>query len=244
LRIALAAGILLLSACKRQAGEDAANELARIDKAVNAAERGEPANAAEAPPDPQAMEASRALPAIEGYVPRRLVPLPDGHVALIGTIEKGDAAHVETGWLAVHYLERNGAGYRLTGAWPQAAAGNGFGGAPSAWRVTDRLSDNPTVESEAGYGNQGSFCTWITLIELAPGGPVTSKVVLSGYDDSGFQDGRAPVTTLTGILSDIVKNRRFDMSFTGSRRFTDHYVRRDGKWVLEGNESGLKECLG
>lgn len=243
LRIALVAGFVLLSACKRPAGEDAASELARIDNAMNAA-LAEPENVAEAPPDPQAMAASRVLPAIEGYVPRQLAPLPDGRVALIGTVEKEHAAHVETGWLAIHYLRRAGDGYTLAGSWPREAAGNGFGGAPSSWRTTDRLADNPTVESEAGYGNQGSFCTWITLTELAPGGPVTSKIVLSGYDDSGFHGDSAPATTLTGIITNIVKNRSFDVAFSGTRRFTDHYIRQNGKWVLQGRESGLKECLG
>jgi len=241
LQIALVAGLVLLSACKGQPGDDAANELARIDRAANAAARGEGAEEAETPPDPQAMAASRVLPAIEGYVPRQLVPLPDGRVALIGTIEKENAAHVETGWLSVHYLEPAGGSYTLAGSWPQEAGGNGFGGAPSSWRTRDRLADNPTVESEAGYGNQGSFCTWITLTELAPGGPVTSEAVLSGYDDSGFQGDRAPATRLTGIITNIVKNRSFDVAFSGTRRFTDHYVRQNGKWVLQG-QSGLEEC--
>jgi len=240
----LAVVTLMAGACKRTAERDAANELAAIGKAMNATDRAPAANAAEAPPAPDVAEAARALPAIDGYVPRQMVALGDGRVALIGTIEKKDAAHVETGWLSVHYLDRSGSGYKVAGAWPQQAAGNGFGSAPSSWRVSDRLSDNPTVVTEAGYGNQGSFCTWFALTELAPGAPVTSKVVLSGYDDSGFQEDPAKATMLTGIMTNIVKGQSFDVIFNGKRHFTDHYVRQGGKWVLQGPESGLRECLG
>jgi len=241
--VALLAGLMLLPGCKQPVKQNAANELAAIGNAVNALDA--PANAAAAtPPDPQVQAAARVLPAIAGYVPAQLAPLPDGRLALIGTIEKEGAAHVETGWLAVHYLDHAGGAYKLVGSWPQTAAGNGFGAGPSTWRVTGRLADNPTVESEAGYGNQGSFCTWINLTELTPDGPTTSEAVLSGYDDSGAQEGRGQATTLTGIITNIVKNQSFDMTFNGTRRFTDHYVRRGGKWVVQGGHSGLEQCRG
>jgi hypothetical protein len=171
---------------------------------------------------------------VRAYTPETLVPLGGDRFALISVGEKEGAAHVETGALGIHYLAAQGKGFRVIGSWPDAVEGNGFGGAPSSWKITRDFTGAPAIYSEAGYGNQGTFCTWAEVTELAPAGPTSSGMIRLGYSDEGAMEDAGKATNIEGIVTNFVANRSFDVRYSGTTDAVRHYVRQDGKWVAKG----------
>ncbi|MBM7405396.1 MULTISPECIES: hypothetical protein [Sphingomonas] len=231
-------------------------------------ERSEPAPSAVAPkPAPPAAVASptgvRALPAAEqlaraartvfgptgkassagegGQVvttPARLVWRGDTAV-LISTAEMVDGCHGCTGGLDIAYLKPAGDGFTLVQRWPDAVSGSSWGAPPGEWSVSDKFGANPVIYASGGGTWQGYTCSVFTLTELGAGGPVGLVSVPEGYDDSGA--GTTPATTLEGKIANIVPGRGFDVHYTGTQSFTDHYVRQGDKYAVRG-ETRMPTC--
>ena len=174
------------------------------------------------------------------YSPGRLVWIGDRAV-LLSPGENLDKCHACTGALAIHYLEPAGEGFRVTGSWPALIEGWGWGRAPSDWTVSSAFAEYPVIMHEGAYTGQGVTCGGVTLTELRPGAPVQSdliKTILSNQSGFGADNG----AEIDGEIVNIDKGVSFDVSYSGSRDFTETWVRRGDTWQLRDDETRMPIC--
>ncbi|WNO53063.1 hypothetical protein [Stakelama saccharophila] len=153
---------------------------------------------------------------------------------LISETGMEDGCHGCSGSLGVHYLKPDGEdGLTVTGSWPDAIDGSSWGRPPAQWRVSRKFADVPVVYATGGGTFQGYTCSVATLTRLGPDGPRAMVSIPLGYDDSGavISDTR---TKLDGKIVNIVPGKRFDVHYTGTETFTDHYVRQGDRYVAQG----------
>lgn len=154
-----------------------------------------------------------------------------------GVSESG--CHACTGALAVHYLEAEGDGFRVAGRWEDALAVGAFG-KPPEWSLSTLLSAQPMLRTRMRDGNQGYFCTSETFYELGPQGPRKIADIPVGYDDVGALG--ATGKTIEGKIINAVRGQSFDVVYSGSRRFSEHYVRGPGGFAVAGGRSTMETC--
>lgn len=164
----------------------------------------------------------------------RLIDAPFGPV-LVSAGEVVDASHAEGGRVAIHYLAAAGAGFTVARTFPDAVVA-GSHGAFSSWSISEGFTALPVVAVEGGGTFQGYTCTILVLTQLRPEGPAEIATVPIHSDDEGAAVDRAP-RTLTGRIANIRRGQSFDVVFTGSERFTEHYAWRDARFVRAGGES-------
>jgi hypothetical protein len=138
--------------------------------------------------------------------------------------------------LAIHYLRPSGETFEVTGAWPGAVSGWGWGAPPTDWAINNSFASNPVIFAQGGFMGQGIVCSSATLTELRPEGPVESEIIRTGYSDGGaMTDERVAAgereQELTGVIANIQRDQSFEVRFTGTARFTERYVRRDNRFV-------------
>jgi hypothetical protein len=63
------------------------------------------------------------------------------------------------------------------------------------------------------------------------------------YDDTGAQGGWRTPRAIDGKILNIVKNQSFDVVYSGSRAFSEHYVRGAGGYAVAGGESTHGDVL-
>jgi len=174
------------------------------------------------------------------FAPGRLVWLPFGPV-LISEGKVQDPAHASAGRIAVHYLKPAGDRFEVVRAFPAAVA-TGSNGQVARWSLNPRFSNWPVVAAQGGGTWQGYTCSRLTLTELRPDGPTRIAEVPLVYDDTGAKpdgEGRA----IEGKILNIVKNQSFDVVYSGSRAFSEHYVRGPGGYaVAGGGKSTMATC--
>lgn len=174
------------------------------------------------------------------YRPGRLLQTPFGPV-LVSEGKVPEAAQVNGGRIAVHYLRPEGDHYAVVRAFP-AAVTAGSMGEVGKWSVSPRFSDWPVIVSQGSGMGQGYACTVLTLTELRPAGPVELASIPLSYDDTGAK-GEEEGVTVDGKLLNIVKNEGFDVVYSGSQNFSEHYVRTDtGFGVAGGGKSRMQTC--
>lgn len=158
---------------------------------------------------------------------------------LITVTEAEDACHACSGSLGIYYLAAAGDDFRVTGKFPEAVAGNGFGGAPSKWEVSDKFGPVPVIYSEAGWTGQGYTCTAFTLTELADK-PVKLATVPIFYDDrdTGGDDAKGMIE---GKLAAIDPGKSFTVHYTGAQTF-DETWRGDGQQYRLAGASRMLTC--
>lgn len=176
------------------------------------------------------------------YEPGMLIDTPFGPV-LVSQGGVPDAAHVESGHVGIFYLAPQGRGYRVVKSLPDAIQSGSFG-QMSALSVSTKFATLPMVFAQGGGTWQGYTCSWTSLTELQPGGPVEVANFLDSYSNGGGgASGEDKPQETTGTIVNIVKDTSFDVRFTGSRSFTAHYIRQSGKFVLQGGEANaLQGC--
>jgi hypothetical protein len=174
------------------------------------------------------------------YTPGRLVQAPFGPV-LVSEGEIVDAPHVAAGRIAVHYLRPVGERFEVAAAFPAAVVA-GSNGRVARWSVSPRFSDWPVIVAEGGGTWQGYSCTMLTLTELRPGGPAKLVDVPLSYDDSGAREDGANATSIDGRILNVVKNQSFDIVYSGSRVFSEHYVRAGNVYAVAGGKSKMETC--
>ena len=105
-----------------------------------------------------------------------------------------------------------------------------------------RFSNWPVIVAQGGGTGQGYTCSSLILTELGPSGPARLASVPLLYDDTGAKEdgtGRA----IEGKILNINKNQSFDVVYSGSRAFSEHYVRSaDGYAVAGGGKSQMETC--
>jgi hypothetical protein len=175
----------------------------------------------------------------------RLVDAPFGPVLVsVGYVEMG--AHSSPGVVAVYYLRSNGAGFAVRRAFPTAVE-NGSHGGLSDWSVSRRFTNLPAIYIEGGGTWQGYTCGVATLTELRPDGPVEIASIPINYDNAGVgreerASSRERLRRLEGEIVNIHRGASFDVRFTGTARFTEHYVYRGGRFVRAAGGDSRASC--
>jgi hypothetical protein len=170
----------------------------------------------------------------------RLVDTPFGPVLVSeGYIEM--ASHATPGVIAVHYLRRRGAGFAVRRAFPTAVEAGSHGGM-AHWNISHLFTGLPAIYTEGGGTWQGYTCVVAQLTELQPAGPVEIASIPIYYDNAGLgREERANRTEgprrFAGQIVNVRRGTSFDVRFTGTASFTDHYVYRDGRFVRTTRES-------
>ena len=224
-------------------GHDRSSEpAANASEAVNVVA---PAETAAPPPRSDADRLANAFEAATGHrksftgregddvvttAPIRIVQLPFGP-ALLTSQEIKDGCHACTGAIGVYYLREENEKTTVTGRWPKAVEGWGWGAAPSDWTLTDKFTQYPAIYASGGYMGQGVVTEGATLTELRPDGPVTSDLIGTGYNDEGAGREDRPICAVKGRIANVRRDRSFDVIVTGSVKAVDRYVKRNGKFV-------------
>ena len=165
--------------------------------------------------------------------PLRIIDLPFGP-ALLTLREIRDGCHACTGAIGIFYLKEEGEKTRLAGSWPEAVEGWGWGAPPAEWKLTNEFTENPAIYAAGGYTGQGITMSSATITELAPTGPVTSELIGTGFTNEGaIVDESETVCAVTGVITNIQKDRAFDVAVSGSVTALDHYIKKDGRFVPE-----------
>ena len=153
---------------------------------------------------------------------------------------------VALGTLGIFYLrELAGPKLEVVRRWPDAVVGSIMANPPQ-WKIRQDITDRLMIESTAGGVWQGYACDSTTLTELTPDGPKSLVTFDSHYDSSGaVEDG---AQTFDGAIANVVRNRSFDVRFTGTRTVTQHFVRKGAGYVRvpaageESHESVIPTC--
>ncbi|HYJ81567.1 MAG TPA: SHOCT domain-containing protein [Allosphingosinicella sp.] len=173
------------------------------------------------------------------FAPGRLIWLPSGPV-LISEGKVQDPGHASAGRIAIHYLKPAGDRFEVVRAFPGAVA-TGSNGQVARWSLNPRFSNWPVVAAQGGGTWQGHSCSSLSLTELRPEGPVRVADVPLLYDDRGAKpDGTG--RTIEGKILNIVKNQSFDVVYSGSRAFSEHYVRGPSGYAVAGGKSTMETC--
>jgi putative oligomerization/nucleic acid binding protein len=167
------------------------------------------------------------------YTPGGLRWIGDRAV-LVSPGRSSETCHACAGALAVHYLEAQGDGFRVAGEWLNGGGGADWGAAPE-WRFSTELSDQPMLRTDTGGGGQGVFCSRVNFHEFGAGGPREVATVPTGMSNTGVSESGG--TEIEGRIANVRKNQSFDVVFTGTERFTEHYVMRAGHYALASGES-------
>ena len=170
------------------------------------------------------------------YEPVALVDV-EGAKVLVAKGSVIDAAHVTSGKVATVYFGKDG---RERSRNLKALEG-GSSGVIADVKINTRFGPLPMIVAEGGGTWQGYSCDMITLVELTPAGPRELVDVPTYYDDSGIDESAGTGVTLTGKIANIRPGKSFDVVYSGSRRFTETWVRRGDKYELVG-ETKMLSC--
>ncbi|WP_414901169.1 hypothetical protein ACMT1E_14620 [Sphingomonas flavalba] len=189
-------------------------------------------------------ERSRAVRiADQSYVltPARLVWSGDRPILVSGG--QGDDCHACAGTLVVHYLKVADDSFTVERAFPAAAAGTSFGGAPD-WQLRDDIASVPVVEARRGGTFQGFTCSRAQLVALTDGGPVTIADDLPiGYSDAGaVTDGKAE--EVEGTIVAGARDHDFAIRYSGGVTGTTRYEKAaDGAaYTISGKPAAIPAC--
>lgn len=164
------------------------------------------------------------------FEPERLLWLGDQAVLISAGSNESDC-HACAGTLGVHYLRAAGDRFELTGSWPAAVEGWGYGAPPQQWSISHRFTRHPAILAEGHFMGQGIVCRSATLTVLGPDGPARSDRIWTGYSNEGATDEAERIEDLNGAIVDVRRDRSFQVRFTGTDRFTERYVRRGNRFV-------------
>ena len=174
------------------------------------------------------------------FAPGRLIWPAFGPVLLSeGKVQ--DPAHASAGRIAIHYLRPAADRFETVRAFP-AGVVTGSSGQVARWNVSLRFSNWPVIVSEGGGTWQGYTCSSLKLTELRPSGPVELATVPLSYDDSGAKEDEAAPRSIEGKILNVVKGQSFDVVYSGSRAFSEHYVRSGDGYAVAGGKSSMETC--
>ncbi|HVQ09900.1 MAG TPA: SHOCT domain-containing protein [Allosphingosinicella sp.] len=140
-----------------------------------------------------------------------------------------DGCHACAGYVGAYYLRDTGNGFEVVARYPEAVSGPGWGNPPEGWRIVENFTTHPAVYAEGGSTGQGYTQTYATITELRPQGPIESRVDL-GSDNSGAVLDESQAFALEGRITNVVRNRSFDVVYSGSCNLTRRHVFRNGRF--------------
>jgi len=170
------------------------------------------------------------------YEPVALVEV-EGRPVLVAKGIVIDAAHVTSGKVAAIYFGADGKVQRRD----LKAVESGSSGVIANVSVSTKFGPLPMIVAEGGGTWQGYSCDLVRLVELTPTGPRELADIPTYYDDSAVNPDANKGTTLTGKIANIQSGKSFDVVYSGSRNFTETWVRRGDKYALAG-ETRMLSC--
>ena len=147
---------------------------------------------------------------------------------LVAEGKVGTFSHVSPGRVGAFYLTRTPRGLARGRAFEGAVTGGSMGGI-GEWSVSTAFAANPVIYAEGGSTGQGITCSFTTLTELTPAGPVEMARF-----QSYFGDMNASRRETTGKIANIARDRSFDVIYTGARPGRVRFVRQGGKYRPQG----------
>ena len=174
------------------------------------------------------------------FTPGHLVWASFGPV-LLSEGQVQNAGHVSSGKIAAHYLKPAGASFQVIKRFIPAVE-TGSMGQVSEWDVSPKFGAYPVVYVEGGGTWQGYTCSVTTLLELAPVKPIELVSIPTYYSDSGALVEGGKTTEIEGKITNIINHQSFDVAYSGSAKFTEHYVRRGNAYVRTGGETRMQTC--
>jgi hypothetical protein len=174
------------------------------------------------------------------YKPGRLL-WPDFGPVLVSEGQVRDAAHVSAGKIGIFYLRADNGAFQVAARYPDAIVAGSFGRV-ARWRVSNLFTDLPVVYAEGGGTGQGLSCSVATLTEIGPQGPTPLAAIPLSYSNAGAETDPANAVTLRGKVANVVKGQSFDVAYTGTQSFTEHYVRTPSGFTLEGGKTQVPSC--
>lgn len=141
--------------------------------------------------------------------------------------------------IGVYYLKERGGKLAVKGRWPEAVEGSDWTDSPIDWDVTNRFTAYPAIFATmlTSY-KEGILHDGVSLTELRPSGPVESDPIITLYSSDGRQSADTPVCITRGRITNIRKDRSFDLVVTGSKKGrVDHFVKRNGKFEIVGDST-------
>jgi hypothetical protein len=174
------------------------------------------------------------------YTPKYLIDTDFGPVLLSeGAVV--DSAHVSAGKIAADYLKPHGAGFAVAHRYPKAVVTGSFGQV-GQWSASDAYLPEWVIVAEGGGTWQGYSCSWGVITMLTAQGPKEVASFPLSYSNGGAIEDGEKETAIEGKLTNIVKGRGFDIAYSGSRSFTEHYRFAEGKFVLQSGTSKMEQC--
>lgn len=169
----------------------------------------------------------------------RLVQTRFGPVLVAAGAPK-EFGHPTPGYVGAFYLKRTPRGYARDRGFEKAVV-SGSAGNVGEWSISNAFAANPVIYTEGGFSNMGSTCSYTSLTELTPRGPVEIARFQSYGDNNGSGPGQRAFE-VKGRIANIVRGRSFDVVFTGTRAGRDRYVWSGGKYRLAGGRPHLDSC--
>ena len=155
--------------------------------------------------------------------PLKLIDIGSGLVVLVTQSTIPDGSHASQGSLSIFYLKKNGGGFELLSSHPAIGGEGGFG-RPADWQLRTDLTTYPAIFTTKSDGGQGYFCTFHDLIELSPtGAKKVASGIVTDFDSRGALGDDAPNSHFVGELVPIEKEKRFDVKWSDSNKFIQHY---------------------
>jgi hypothetical protein len=174
------------------------------------------------------------------YKPGRLL-WPDFGPVLVAEGQVRDAAHVSAGKIGIFYLRADNGAFQVAARYPDAIVAGSFGKV-ARWRVSNLFTDLPVVYAEGGGTGQGLTCSVATLTEIGPQGPTPLATIPLSYSNAGAESDPASAVTLRGKVANVVKGQSFDVAYSGTQSFTEHYVRTPAGFTLESGKTQVPSC--
>jgi len=186
------------------------------------------------------------------YTPQKLVAIAGGY-AVVAKGDVVDAAHVNSGFLAVAYLAPGPVVWTVSGRWLQLVETGSFGSI-DGWRPRDDLFDNPGLEADGGYQGQGCAVQSADLVELTPGAPTVRARLLLLFDypppDGAGQPPPDPADSVAvqyghteAKIGALVKGQSFRAVYGGDYARTVTYtVNGPGLYRASANVKSLPAC--
>ncbi len=168
------------------------------------------------------------------FFPEAVQPLGRDMFALISMGNNDNMGHAETGMNAVHYLRKTAAGYEVIGEWFDIGSAGTFGQPALRYGLTTKLGKNPYLITQAGGTWQGYTCERTSLTELMPTKPSERGSFASGYSNSGAEEKKRKQQQLDGVITSAIPDVSFKVSFLGTRKFNQTWMRGEENYTLKG----------
>jgi hypothetical protein len=151
-----------------------------------------------------------------------------GVVALVSLGENHENCHACSGSLSVHYLKHTASGFKPWGKVDDYGfTGNGFG-APPNWSIRRDLEDYPVLAIQTGYTGQGCTSAQQDLVALTPEGVElrVGSIPILYNNSASYHAGDPQIVRLEGEVRPLLKNKRFEVVYHGTKFLRLVYERK------------------